>query len=87
MSIETRNIRFPRLAMVVRLLFALFLFGTGVMTMGFAVNGYPVSESTEKFYLGQNAESRAANIWRAFSTIPSTTDFSPKKEKPANSCE
>lgn len=44
MSIETRSIRFPRLAIVVRLLFALFLFGTGIMTMGLAVNGYPVSE-------------------------------------------
>ena len=26
--------------MVVRLLFGLFLFGTGIMTMGIAVNGY-----------------------------------------------
>ncbi len=43
--------------------------------------------TTEKFYLGQNAESRAANIWQAFSTIPSTTAFGAEIEKPANSCE
>lgn len=47
MSPETRSVRFPRVAKVVRLLFALFLFGTGVMTMGFAINGYPVSESPD----------------------------------------
>ncbi|WP_145389309.1 hypothetical protein [Stieleria neptunia] len=44
MSIETRSIRFSRLAMVVRLPFALFLLGTGMMTMGLAVNGSPVSD-------------------------------------------
>lgn len=47
MSAEERNVRYSRLAMAVRLLFALFLFGTGVMTMGFAINGYPVSESPD----------------------------------------
>lgn len=47
MSIETRSIRFPRLAMVVRLLFALFLFGTGMMTMSLALKGYPVSDSPD----------------------------------------
>ena len=47
MSIETRSIRFPRLAMVVRLLFALFLFGTGIMTMGLATRGYPVGDSPD----------------------------------------
>lgn len=46
-SLETRNVRLSRLAMVVRLLFALFLFGTGIMTMGFAVNGYPVGNSPD----------------------------------------
>ena len=47
MSIDTRSIRFPRLALVVRLLFALFLFGTGIMTMGLATRGYPVRESPD----------------------------------------
>lgn len=47
MSAEKRITRFPRVANVVRVLFALFLFGTGVMTMGFAVNGYPVGESPD----------------------------------------
>ena len=42
--LEKRSVRLPRLAFVVRILFALFLFGTGIMTMGFAVNGYPVSD-------------------------------------------
>lgn len=46
-SIETRSIRFPRLAMVVRLLFALFLFGTGIMTMSLAMRGYPVDETPD----------------------------------------
>lgn len=43
-QIEKRSVRFPRLALVTRMLFALFLFGTGIMTIGFAVNGYPVSD-------------------------------------------
>lgn len=42
--LETRVVRLPGFAFVTRVLFALFLFGTGVMTMGFAVNGYPVSD-------------------------------------------
>ena len=33
--------------MAVRLLFALFLFGTGIMTMGFATRGYPVGVSPD----------------------------------------
>ncbi|WP_404309746.1 hypothetical protein [Neorhodopirellula lusitana] len=41
---DHRNVRLPRLALVARILFALFLFGTGIMTMGFAFNGYPVSD-------------------------------------------
>lgn len=47
MSEEKRSIRFPRAALAVRLLFAAFLVGTGMMTMGFGVNGYPVSESLD----------------------------------------
>ncbi|MCS7470533.1 hypothetical protein NZK35_28105 [Stieleria sp. ICT_E10.1] len=47
-SREQRSVRLPRLALVVRLLFALFLFGTGIMTMRFAVNGYPVGESPDE---------------------------------------
>lgn len=47
-SMGTRNVRLPRAAMVVRILFALFLFGTGIMTIGFAVNGYPVSEAPDE---------------------------------------
>ncbi len=43
-SLEKRSVRLPRLALVVRILFALFLFGTGIMTMGFGVNGYPVGD-------------------------------------------
>ncbi|WDQ14836.1 hypothetical protein [Rhodopirellula sp. P2] len=39
-----RSVRLPRLALVTRLLFAIFLFGTGIMTMGFGLNGYPVSD-------------------------------------------
>ncbi|WP_184304473.1 hypothetical protein [Aporhodopirellula rubra] len=44
---EKRTIRLPRVAIVVRILFALFLFGTGLMTMRFAVNGYPVTETPD----------------------------------------
>ncbi len=47
MAVEERSVRFPRLAMVVRILFAGFLLGTGFMTIGFAVNGYPVGESPD----------------------------------------
>lgn len=43
--LENRSVRLPPLALVVRILFVLFLFGTGIMTMGFGVNGYPVSET------------------------------------------
>ena len=46
--LEKRSVRLPRLALVVRLLFALFLFGTGIMTMGFAMRGYPVSDSPDE---------------------------------------
>ena len=43
-TLEKRSVRLPRLAFVVRNLFAVFLFGTGIMTMGFGINGYPVSD-------------------------------------------
>jgi len=33
--------------MVLRILFAFFLFGTGIMTMGFAVNGYPAGDAPD----------------------------------------
>ncbi len=46
--LEKRNVRLPRLALVVRLLFAFFLFGTGIMTMGFATRGYPVSDAPDE---------------------------------------
>tara|TARA_R110002049_G_scaffold182485_2_gene350336 strand:- start:70356 stop:70817 length:462 start_codon:yes stop_codon:yes gene_type:complete len=39
-----RRVRLPRLAFVVRILFALFLFGTGIVTMGFGINGYPIGD-------------------------------------------
>ncbi|TWU24840.1 hypothetical protein Pla52o_11310 [Novipirellula galeiformis] len=42
--LEKRSVRLPRLTFVTRILFALFLFGTGIMTMGFGVNGYPVGD-------------------------------------------
>lgn len=45
--LEQRRVRAPRLALVVRLFFALFLFGTGIMTMGLAINGYPVRDSPD----------------------------------------
>ncbi|WP_146599891.1 hypothetical protein [Novipirellula aureliae] len=45
---ETRSVRLPRLAFVVRILFALFLFGTGIMTMGFAMRGYPVGQTPDE---------------------------------------
>nr|WP_044301959.1 hypothetical protein [Rhodopirellula sallentina] len=45
---ETRRVRLPRLALVVRLLFALFLFGTGIMTMSFAMRGYPVDKAPDE---------------------------------------
>ena len=45
--LEQRRVQVPRLALVVRLLFALFLFGTGIMTIGFAINGYPISDSPD----------------------------------------
>lgn len=45
---ENRSVRFPRLALVVRLLFALFLFGTGIMTMQFGLNGYPASDAPDE---------------------------------------
>lgn len=45
---EQRSVRLPRLAFVVRILFALFLFGTGIMTMGFATRGYPVGETPDE---------------------------------------
>lgn len=44
---EQRKVRFPRFAMAVRLVFALFLFGTGIMTMGLATRGYPVSDAPD----------------------------------------
>ncbi|EGF28333.1 hypothetical protein [Rhodopirellula baltica] len=47
MTAEKRNIRLPRVAMVTRILFASFLFGTGIMTMGFAINGYPVGDTPD----------------------------------------
>ncbi|MEO9592447.1 hypothetical protein [Rhodopirellula bahusiensis] len=47
-SLETRHVRLPRLAFVVRNLFALFLFGTGIMTMGFGLNGYPVDQTPDE---------------------------------------
>lgn len=47
LPLKQHSVRFPRLALVVRLLFALFLFGTGIMTIGFAINGYPVSHSPD----------------------------------------
>ncbi|TWT80402.1 hypothetical protein CA13_18180 [Planctomycetes bacterium CA13] len=43
-SLEKRSVRLPRLALIVRILFTLFLVGTGIMTMGFGVNGYPVGD-------------------------------------------
>lgn len=46
--LEKRSIRSPRLALAVRLLFAFFLFGTGIMTMGFATRGYPVSDAPDE---------------------------------------
>ena len=45
---ETRSVRLPRLAFVVRILFAFFLFGTGIMTMSFATRGYPVGEAPDE---------------------------------------
>ncbi|WP_372726304.1 hypothetical protein [Novipirellula sp.] len=47
-SIVERSVRLPRLALVTRILFAVFLFGTGIMTMSFAINGYPVGESPDE---------------------------------------
>ena len=47
LPLEQRNVRLPRIALVVRLLFAIFLFGTGIMTMGFATRGYPVGDSPD----------------------------------------
>ncbi|EMI22976.1 putative membrane protein [Rhodopirellula maiorica SM1] len=47
-SLEKRRVRLPRLALFTRLLFAFFLFGTGIMTMRFAINGYPVSDSPDE---------------------------------------
>lgn len=47
-SLEHRSIRLPRLAFVVRILFALFLFSTGIMTMGFGLNGYPVDQTPDE---------------------------------------
>lgn len=48
LPLEQRRVQLPRLALVVRLLFALFLFGTGIMTMRFAMNGYPVGSSPDE---------------------------------------
>ncbi|MCR9210689.1 MAG: hypothetical protein NXI28_20875 [bacterium] len=47
MTSERRNIRLPRVALATRILFASFLSGTGIMTMGFALNGYPVGETPD----------------------------------------
>ena len=47
LPLEQRSVRLPRLALVARLFFALFLFGTGVMTIGFAINSYPVGDSPD----------------------------------------
>lgn len=46
--LEKRSVRLPRLALVVRLFFALFLFGTGIMTIAFAMRGYPVSDAPDE---------------------------------------
>ncbi|QDV24539.1 hypothetical protein [Aureliella helgolandensis] len=47
-SPENRSVRLPHLASVVRILFALFLVGTGIMTLGFATRGYPVGETPDE---------------------------------------
>ncbi|QDT30832.1 hypothetical protein [Thalassoglobus polymorphus] len=47
LPLEQRSVRLPRLALVVRLVFALFLLGTGIMTMGLATRGYPVGDSPD----------------------------------------
>lgn len=45
---ETRRVRLPRLALVVRLLFALFLFGSGIMTMSLAMRGFPTDKTPDE---------------------------------------
>ncbi|WP_145177379.1 hypothetical protein [Rubripirellula lacrimiformis] len=42
--IKNRSVRLARFALVTRILFGLFLVGTGIMTMGFGINGYPVGD-------------------------------------------
>ncbi|TWT50910.1 hypothetical protein Pla22_36530 [Rubripirellula amarantea] len=45
---QQRNLRLPRLAFVTRVLFAFFLLSTGIMTMGFGINGYPISDPPDE---------------------------------------
>ncbi|TWT57391.1 hypothetical protein KOR42_07510 [Thalassoglobus neptunius] len=46
-QLNTRNVRLPRLALVLRLLFAFFLLGSGIMTMGLGINGMPANDSPD----------------------------------------
>ena len=39
-----KQVRLPKVTLILRLLFAVFLFGTGIMTMGFGFRGYPIGD-------------------------------------------
>ncbi len=47
-TLKRFDVRLPRLEFVVRLLFAMFLFGTGIMTIGLAINGLPETSSSDR---------------------------------------
>ncbi|MEM6776866.1 MAG: hypothetical protein AAF670_04360 [Planctomycetota bacterium] len=46
---STKRVRYPKIATPARFLFALFLVSTGLMTMVFGVNGYPLPDEPSPF--------------------------------------
>ena len=48
-STHSKHVRYPKLATPARYLFAVFLVATGLMTMMFGVQGYPLPEDPSPF--------------------------------------
>ena len=46
---HSKHVRYPKLATPARYLFAVFLVATGLMTMMFGVQGYPLTEDPSPF--------------------------------------
>ena len=48
-SKDSKLVRYPKMATPTRFLFALFLVATGLMTMMFGIQGYPLPEAPSPF--------------------------------------